>query len=265
MHLYFDDTGSRNPDHVPQNTRRDGMDCFGFGGFLINAEDIDDFISKYKFFRATWGIDYPFHSQEIRGGRGNFGWLTRPENAGEFLPDLERLILSLPIICIAAIIHRPGYVERYSGRYGENTWMMSKTAFAVLVERSAKFAKSRDRKLRIFFEGAGPREDREVVRQVKEMKAQGMPFSQSNSGAYDGLTPEDFRELVLGEPQMKTKATPMIQIADLVLYPMAKAGYDPSYGPFRRLLKAGKLIDTHVDNASKSRLGIKYSCFPSLK
>lgn len=32
LHLYFDDSGSRNPDSetVP---RRDGIDCFALGGF----------------------------------------------------------------------------------------------------------------------------------------------------------------------------------------------------------------------------------------
>lgn len=265
LHLYFDDTGSRNPDHAPKQARDDGMDCFGYGGILLNAEDIDRFILSYKEFKIRWRIDYPFHSYEIRGGRGNFGWLKNPEKAGEFLRDLEQLILSLPIVCIAAVIHRPGYVERYAEKYGQETGMMSKTAFAVLIERSAKFAKSKGRKLRVFFEGAGPNEDRDIVKYLKEMKAQGMPFNQNRSGAYNGLTPEDFRELVLGEPQRKTKSTPMIQIADLVLYPMAKGGYDQQYGPYKRLKAAGKLIDSHIDFWAQSQLGIKYSCFPKPK
>ena len=35
----------------------------------------------------------------------------------------------------------------------------------------------------------------------------------------------------------------MIQIADLVLYPMAKGGYDSDYRPYKKLKESGKLID----------------------
>ena len=102
LHLYFDDTGSRHPDHQPTEFRHDGMDCFGLGGILINEEDIDSLVGIYKAFRKEWKIDYPFHSYEIRGGRGKFGWLKKPENAAAFLPALEDMLLTLPIIGIAA-------------------------------------------------------------------------------------------------------------------------------------------------------------------
>jgi hypothetical protein len=52
IHLYLDDTGSRNPDHAPDAGRRDGMDCFGLGGKLINgllaSEDRPQFGIKYS-------------------------------------------------------------------------------------------------------------------------------------------------------------------------------------------------------------------------
>jgi hypothetical protein len=60
---------------VPREPRRDGMDCFGLGGILVNEEDIDPLIASYKAFRKAWSIDYPFRSHDIRGGRGDFGWL----------------------------------------------------------------------------------------------------------------------------------------------------------------------------------------------
>ena len=40
VHLFVDDTGSRQPDHVPAKERHDGMDCFGLGGVLIDKEDL---------------------------------------------------------------------------------------------------------------------------------------------------------------------------------------------------------------------------------
>jgi Protein of unknown function (DUF3800) len=265
LHLYFDDTGSRNPDHEPRERRKDGMDCFGFGGILINEEDIDALIAAYRAFRESWRIDYPFHSHEIRGGRGSFGWLKKPENAVEFLPALEDLLLSLPVIGIAAVVHRPGYVERHRDLYQDRMGMMSKTAYSVLIERAAKFARSRGRKLRVFFEGAGAAEDNDIIAYAKALKEDGMPFDQQNSAAHRALTAADFRSIVLGEPRRKTKATPMMQIADLVLYPMAKGGYDPSYRPYAKLMAQKKLIDAVIDPEERPMLGIKYSCFPNDK
>ncbi|QNH37959.1 MipA/OmpV family protein [Aminobacter sp. MDW-2] len=45
-----------------------------------------------------------------------------------------------------------------------------------------------------------------------------MPFDENNTSSYQSLRAEDFREIVRGEPRGRTKATPMMQIADLVLY-----------------------------------------------
>ena len=56
----------------------------------------------------------------------------------------------------------------------------------------------------------------------------------------------------------------MLQIADLYLYPMAKAGYDASYKPYLALMEAGRLIDSVLPSEDRSLLGIKYSCFDGI-
>lgn len=50
-------------------------------------------------------------------------------------------------------------------------------------------------------------------------------------------------------------------MADLYLYPMVKGGYEPAYGPYRKLLAANRLIDAMLSEAERPTLGIKYSCF----
>ena len=57
----------------------------------------------------------------------------------------------------------------------------------------------------------------------------------------------------------------MIQLADLILYPIAKAGYDPHYRPYRKLKEQGKLIDCHLSDQDLAARGIKYSCFDTHK
>ena len=265
VHLFVDDTGSRQPDHVPVEERHDGMDCFGLGGVLIDREDLDRVWNAHREFCNAWGITYPLHSYEIRGGRGNFSWLKNPERAVEFLPELERFLVSLPVMGIAAIIHRPGYVARYAERYEGRPWRMDKTAFSILIERSAKYARSKGRRLRVFFERSGKQEDRDLVSFMKGLKAEGMPFDGDNAAAYRGLEAGEFSELVLGEPKGRTKKTPMLQIADLYLYPMAKAGYDAGYKPYLALMRAGRLIDSGLSSEHRPLLGIKYSCFDGLE
>ena len=262
--LYFDDTGSRNPDHNPF-VRQDGMDCFGLGGVLVKGEDVSSIWEAHKTFCASWNIDYPLHSSKIRGGQGKFGWLKKPENAGTFYPELNSFLLGQPIIGLACVIDRPGYVARYEGVHRERLWLMCKTAFCILIERAAKYADRQGRKLEIFFEETGKAEDRDIIGYMRELKASGNPFDPGRAGAYAPLSAGDYRRIVLGAPQRRTKKVPLIQLADLMLYPMAKGGYDPLYRPYVALRQANKLIDDVLPVAAQAERGIKYSCFPSLE
>ena len=264
--LYFDDTGSRDPDKNPyKDNRDDSMNCFGLGGILIKEEDVEEVLQKHKEFCGQWNIDYPLHSSSIRGGRKQFAWLRTPENSGLFIPALQDYLMSLPITGIACVIDRPGYVKRYKERYNDHLWFMCKSAFTILIERSAKFADRNGRKLEVFFEQTGKKEDRDLEQYLSELKESGNPFDTSTSNSYQPFKSEDYKRIILGKPQRKTKKVPMIQIADLILYPMAKGGYDPNYYPYRKLVEAGKLIDSHLEENERSSLGIKYSCFDEKK
>lgn len=262
-HLYFDDTGSRDPDKAPHapEEREDKMDCFGLGGIVIKEDNIDEIIQTHKAFCREHNITYPLHSWAIRGGRSKFGWLKTPEKAGIFLAALEEYLLSLPIITIACVVHRPGYVARYKEKYQERLWLMCKTAFSILIERAAKYVDDQGGVMEIYFEQSSKNEDRAIIQYMSDLKTNGLDFSEKTSQSYTPFTPEDFRRLCLGKPYRKTKKTPMIQIADLVLFPMAKGGYDPSYRPYAKLKEAGKLIDCHFHEDDIPLRGVKYSCF----
>ncbi len=261
-HLYFDDTGTRDPDNPPYpEVRDDAMDCFGLGGVLIREEDIDTVVLAHKTFCREHDITYPLHSSSIRGGRKKFGWLKNPEKAVLFYADLEAYLLSLPIITIACVVHRPGYLARYREKYQERIWLMCKTAFSILIERAAKYVDDHDGAMEVYFEKSGKKEDRDIIQYMRDLKTDGLAFDEKTSGGYTPLAPEDFRRLCLGKPIRKSKKTPMIQIADLVLFPMAKAGYDSTYRPYVSLKQAGKLIDCTLEKEAIPLRGVKYSCF----
>lgn len=259
--LYFDDTGSRDPDRGDYEQRKDGMDCFGLGGFLLKEEDIPDLRKKHTAFCEKFNFEYPLHSSSIRGGRDNFGWLRIPERAGDFIPALNTFLLSLPIVGMACVIDRPGYVARFKETYPENLWYMCKTAFSILVERSAKFADEQGRQLEIVHEKSGKLEDRDIRAYLKELKKTGSPFSQTASQGYTPLEAADYRRIILGEPHQKSKLIPMLQVADLVLYAIAKGGYDKNYRSYRELQESGKLIDSRFSKEDIPFRGIKYYCF----
>jgi len=261
LHLYIDESGVRMPDYAPEIVRRDNMDYFAFGGLLIEEDDIDAVRDAHSGIVDRWGLDGPLHSTKIRGRRKQFAWLAvDPARESDFLADLETTILGLPVIGAACVVDRPGYVARYAALY-QKPWLLCKTAFAILVERAAKYARAKGHRLKIFYEEAGQNEDRDLEEYARLLRTQGMPFDRDNARPYSGLEAADFQSIIIGVPQRITKKVPMVQFSDMILYPIAKGGYEPNYRPYVRLMGANRLLDCHVDPTQKGNLGIKYSCF----
>jgi len=142
---------------------------------------------------------------------------------------------------------------------------MDKTAFSILIERAAKFAQINERRLEVVFEESGKYEDRAIMEYMRSLKADGLPFNTGRMADYLPLQAKDFKDIVLGEPHRKKKSLPQLQIADLVLFPIAKGRYQPDYRPYLELKEARKLIDDHLPEALRSHCGIKYSCFDPLE
>lgn len=265
FYFYADDSGSRFPDR-DSTPRNDGIDCFALGGILIAADDRAALQAAHLAFCSRWNIDYPLHSTAIRGKRNNFAWLgADPEKERRFLNDLESFLLSLPVVGFAAVIDRAGYNQRYKEKYGDQRWWMCKTAYTILVERVCKYVDSNNGTLSIRFEQTGKAEDRALIGYAKDMKRQGAPFDANTSGHYAALTPADYKRIIESDPERVTKSSPAVQVADLFLYPMLKAGYDPTYQPWQNMLAAGKVIDAMLREEDRAWLGIKYSCFDAEK
>jgi hypothetical protein len=261
--LYIDDTGSRDLEKS-SSPRTDDMDWFGLGGILVKGEEDKSIYLAHTDFCASWDIDYPLHSAKIRGRRGKFGWLSEPEKSGYFMPELRGFIMAQPFLAIAAVIDRPGYFNRYQETHSDNLWQMDKTAFSILVERAAKFARYHGRKLQIVYEESGKREDRALVEYTRKLKLIGSPFDPGRMANYQPLSSEDYKNVILGEPRRKKKSLPQLQLADLVLFPIAKGIYQKDYRPYLDLKRAGKLIDDNLPAELRSTCCIKYSCFDRL-
>jgi len=271
MHLYLDDSGTRNLNHTvaPTAAPAHGYDWFALGGVIVNQEDEHVARAYHLQFMQNWGLDPNIvflHSSDIRSKTGAFTWL-----AGLSAPELERFIEELyalmrtpPFVGFACVIDRPGYDRRYRERYGRDQWSLCKTSFSVLVERAAKYAREHNCKLKVFAERADRIVDGWMKGYYEHLREHGMPFDETNMSTYGPLTPTQLKE-TLYEFRTKEKSSPIMQIADLYLWPMAIGGYHGSNRTYARLKQDKKLIDCHLRIDEIASRGIKYSCWELVK
>lgn len=262
LNLYVDDSGTRHPDHDPGREPAHGHDWFGIGGVFLRESDEDAVRARHAEFCSKWGITYPLHSAEIRACSDNFCWLGEcpKEDRNAFLGGLTSLLTSTELTAIACVIDRPGYNHRYREKYGRGRWSLCKTAFTVVVERALKHAQEHGQRLRVLVERADKRTDRMVEGYYDDLRANGHPFDPTNASKYTPLTKEDFAK-GLYEFKTKQKSSPLMQLADLALWPICIGGYDPKNRSYVYMQNAGMLIDNKLAPELLSERGIKYYCW----
>lgn len=262
LNFYLDDSGTRRPDHKPGKRAAHGRDWFALGGVLVRQEDEAEARRLHQGFCERWNVTVPLHSSEIRARTGGFLWLnerSREEQAA-FYEDLYVMMREAPVLGLACVIDRPGYNHRYQERYGRQSWALCKTAFTVSLERAAKHARGMGYRLRVLPERCNKPEDQALAGYYEDLKATGMPFATDTSGKYRPLTAAEFGE-TLYELRPKRKSSPMIQLADLYLWPMCMGGYNEGTRPYQRLKADGKLIECVLEADEVPHRGTKYSCF----
>lgn len=261
--LYMDESGARHPDHKP-GIPTHGKDWFALGGIMINDEEVAGAEAILDAFRVNWPQmkDSPLHSYEIRGSHKNFAWLgSEPGLKDRFMTDLQTMLLSLPIIGIACVMDRPGHNAKYKERYEAERWLLCKTAFTIAVERSAKWAIANERKLRVFIEKSNKKEEKSMQAYFDSMRATGHCFDPTTAAPYLPLGPASLTNC-LYQFKPKPKSSGLMQVADLMLWPMCMGGYDSDNRVYKTLLNAGKVIDCHLAEWERPLRGIKYSCLP---
>ena len=266
LNFYLDDSGARHPDRNPGTRADHGYDWFALGGVLIEDEAEERARSLHAAFCERWRIDYPLHSVDIRGRTGNFLWLltAKNERRDAFYEELYQLMRSVPALGIACTVDRPGYNARYKERYNEKRWLLCKTAFCIVVERAAKYARSKARKLRVFPEKCNKIEDRTLRGYYDALRTEGSPFAPNTSDKYKPLSQAELHD-TLYEFMPKNKTSPMAQLADLYLWPICVGGYHASNRPYKRLMEDGKLIECVMPREAWQAEASKYSCFDQVE
>jgi hypothetical protein len=264
LNLYIDDSGTRHPNRNPKLPSH-GYDWFSLGGIVIDAEREGEARAAHATFCENWKIITPLHSAEIRNRTDNFTWLGKLGLAEHrrFMDDLYGVMQRAPVLGTACVIDRPGYRARYVPKYGRQQWSLCKTAFSVLTERAAKLAKERGRKLNVYFERGDKSSDGWMLNYFSELRHDGLPFNAANMEKYKPLSSAELRQ-ILYDCKSKMKSSPMIQLADLYLWPISIGGYHRSNRTYARLMEDKKLIDCHLAKEDIEALGIKYSCWENV-
>jgi hypothetical protein len=228
----------------------------------MNEEDEGIIRTAHDGFCNKWGIKYPLRSYDIRLMARRFSWLSQlpSKEYNEFMRDLGAMLIKIPVIGLAAVIDRPGYNKRYRDKYGRQTWKLCQTAFSVICERAAKRARASGCKLRVYVEEGDKTADDYIRSYYSDLRTKGMPFASYNMAKYAPLSAGELAD-TLYDLDFKAKSSPLDQIADLYLYPMARGGYDSTYAPYVSLSENKKLIDNLLTAEEIPHLGIKYSCF----
>ncbi len=256
--LFLGESGSPKPNP------NDAAPFFAMGGILVKRADEALIQSEVEEFKNRWDIsqDTPLHGNEIRSEKKRFAWLGKLSLAEQqdFMEDLTETIIRCPITIHACVISRSGYHNRYLEQYGQNTWEMMKSAFSILIERSAKYAARQNGAIMVYYEKAGKTEDKLLEHYFKDLRTAGNPFNPETSGKYAPLDASALSDSLRGI-EGGTKARAELQIADICLYPVVRSKDQPENRAFVSMREHNLLVDCRLNSNDISSLGIKYYCF----
>ncbi|MGR9144840.1 DUF3800 domain-containing protein [Rhizobium leguminosarum] len=257
--LYLDETGARHPDRASGLSAR--SDWFAMGGILIRQEDKEEAEQQRDALAEKWGVTSPFHMTDMINERSKFSWLGRrtQRERDEFWSEYREFLANVPAVGIGCVIDRAGYAARGYAEKHDDKWLLCRSAFDIVVERSAKYAVSQGRQLNIIFE-SDVAMNSVVESYFTNLKENGLEFDKNNSGKYQPLDVADFQS-TLTSIENRPKENKLLQIADSYIYAIARRGYDKKFDVYRRLMDSKRIIDCLLEKDAVSALGVKYYCF----
>lgn len=234
------------------------------GGILIRQEDKVEAEQRRDAIAERWGVTSPFHMTDMINERSKFSWLGRLTQIerDNFWSEYREFLANVPAIGVGCVIDRAGYAARGYAKKHEDRWLLCRSAFDIVVERSAKYAVSQGRQLNVIFE-SDVAMNSVIEGYFGNLKENGLEFDENNSGKYKPLSRDVFQS-TLTSIENRPKENKILQIADSYIYAIARRGYDKKFEVYRRLLDAKRIIDCLLNKDEVSALGVKYYCFDRL-
>ncbi len=267
FNLYLDDTGSRLLDKLAQTANKHPR-WFALGGLMVREEDEQACKEKLQVLKTQWPeLVEPLHITDMRAMRKHFSWLHRltAKRRAEFWADYNSFLADLPVLGMACVVDRPGYLGRgYGSRVGDAKWNLCRTAFDILIERAGKYANAHGRRLRVKYEGSNRDADHALRAYFAVLKAaKGLQFDAVRAAKYSPMNPAELAGVLI-DIERKDKRSKLMQIADSYVYAIARGGYEPEFPLHANLRDFGRLIDADLPEELRPSMGIKYSCFDHL-
>ena len=265
--LYLDDSGPRFLDRLVRDADQSPQ-WFTLGGALVREEDKAVCEQAHADLLNRWPeITQPLHLTDMHSKRKGFAWLdaVTADRRGQFWADYHSVVGTLPMIAVGCVVHRPGYRDRgYGARDGDAKWNLCRTAFNILIERSAKLAHTEGRRLRVRYEGSDKKADGALKEYWRELEAgNGLGFNAQNAAKYNPFPP-DVLAATLVDLERKDKRSILVQFADTCALALSKGRYQPDFSTYVALKDGGRLADMYVGEERAASEGVKYSCFDGL-
>jgi hypothetical protein len=266
-HLYIDDSGSRFLDRLAVDADSNPR-WFSLAGVLAREEDEAQCKEMRASFVARWPkLTQPLHLTDMHSRRKGFAWLEELSLADRsaFWSEFHQMLGALPVIGQGCVVHRPGYRDRgYGSREGDAKWNLCRTAFNIVVERSAKIAYGEGRRLRVKYEGSDPKADAALRSYWALLKrGDGLGFNAINSAKYDPFPPDELAATLI-DLERKDKRSGLMQIADTFALALSRGRYQSDFSTYAAISKSERRADDYVGAERAKVEGIKYYCFDGL-
>jgi hypothetical protein len=245
-----------------------GYDWFAIGGVIINDEDVQGYHNSLAEFLAAWPqIRTPLHLTDMRAEKKGFAWLgkLKQEERDKFWSSYRLFLGRQAVAGIACVIDRPGYVARgYGKREGQEKWLLCRSAFDIVMDRASKFARIKNRRIKVFYERADPETDKRIEGYFHNIRENGLEFDPNTSAQYQPVSTAEFNRMLI-DIEGKGKQNKVMQVADSYLYAIARGSYDRKFEVYRHLADRGRMAASQVLGNEAGLVGVKTYCFELVK
>ncbi|WP_339098346.1 DUF3800 domain-containing protein (plasmid) [Deinococcus sp. VB142] len=234
--LYLDETGDHDLRKInPQ------FPIFGLGGIIIEDTALPRVTQalcdvKKEIFNDE---NIVLHSIDLRKKRRGFECLFDVNRMAKFYELFNEFILNAEMHIISVFINKPAHLKKYHQPYDPYEWGIS-----LIMERFASFLLSHQATGKIIAEARGKKEDDEIRAAFLRTIYAGTRYMKAKT--FQGLIDSE----LIFEPKKQNGTG--LQIADMMLYPIARAilNDDPSNPAFH--IVAQKMYGTYGCNVFPS-------------
>jgi Protein of unknown function (DUF3800) len=227
--LFLDESGDHGLHKIDI-----GFPVFVLGGILVEVENYEYISMKVNYLKKhLWGTsDVILHSSDIRKQQKAFSILRDPQKRVDFYESINMIFQNSPYQIFATVVDKPKYLTAF-GKLEDDIY---KIALSHIVEQVVLFLNEKNTnstenlKLKVIIEKRGKREDKSLATYFQKILSLG-------TGLFSKKDLDKWR--IEFDFDDKKENTVGLQLADLVIYPIARVALNNSNAnPAYEILKS---------------------------